>query len=724
LLLSIRTKALLAVLATSAACSRTGLAVGHPYDAGIVDLSLDAQGDADAGVDAVVEAGCETQVSASAVHTCAVACGEVWCWGLNDYGQLGDGTVHSRGTPRRVEGIRARHVATGRVGLNLFGASQSCAVLEDGHVACWGARESEDLDDPANFEIRRPELVAGVDRARSVAVGATETCALREDGHLWCWSNVVFGAPVPDPLDTPDGIVQVTASLGSICALDRAGSIRCRFGSSFASIELPGPAEFLDQSCSVVRGRVYCWGYDRNTLEVTLPRPIALPVPVKQASGDETCGRAVSPDGRVWAWGADAWCKLWPWSETSTRAPAIEIEDFRADSVSSQCAWSDGAQISCWGPSSDSSLGDGREPFSTVPVEVVGFGTQRRIDIGEVHACAYGDGSAACWGTSVVGEIGASTLGVHLIPQVVPLARITEVSTSWLRSCATTEIGDLWCWGRGQLSNRYSPTPIRVPLSGTATDVGLGADYTCVALADGSVDCWGWLRSGVESDPIVFPGERVLAPGTAARIVNGLGMVCGLNASGTLTCEGENTNGDLGIGGPTPMDATPLLIVRDVIEASVGDGWYDGAFNRRWRRSSCVVRSSGALECWGYNGFGQVGDGTYEHRAAPVRVELDAVRSVDVGRTHSCAIDATGRAWCWGDNRFGQLGDGTENPSPVPVRVLLDGIVTNISVGTNTSCARVASGSIYCWGSDAWSLLGRANPPPIIDRPQRVILAP
>jgi Regulator of chromosome condensation (RCC1) repeat len=256
----------------------------------------------------------------------------------------------------------------------------------------------------------------------------------------------------------------------------------------------------------------------------------------------------------------------------------------------------------------------------------------------------------------------------------------------------------------------------------------MGHPYSCVARTDGGVDCWGFLRRGLREEFVRAPGVEVLPPETAARLVVGHGTVCGIDEAATLRCVGENASGDLGIGGPTPLDATPLLIVPDVLDASISDSLLivdDSESPYYWRRPSCLVRTSGALECWGYNGFGQVGDGTYEDRTLPTGVGgLGPVETVDVGPTHTCAIDADGAAWCWGDNTMGQLGDGTDTSSPVPVRVLLDEPAIHISVAEDISCAQVTSGRTFCWGSDLFSILGRSDPPPYIDRPQRVIFPP
>jgi len=711
-------------------CSRTGLSVdarvdAGPADAGSFDGGIDAGRDAssDAPIDTGADAGCTTQVSSSRTHTCAVSCGDVWCWGQNEFGELGDGTVVSRGSPRRVDGLRARQVEA------TYG--RTCAVLQDGHVMCWGYRDHRGFPGVHTLERRVPELVAGIDRVMTVSVG-DGAYALRDDGSVYYWPDYASVEVAPDRIDSLSDIVAIGPSLDGTCTLDALGIVRCRYeGPRWTEMALPGPATALGESCAVVAGVAYCWGFSQSSLTYTRPRAILGTEDVTYASGDEKCGHAMSADHRVWNWGNGPFCRIWNWSDTSEREPAALVEGLLADHVSASCAWTDGvAEIWCWGPGADGALGDGREPYSNRPIPVADVEPGGQLTMSLGHACTAGGSSVECWGTSVLGEVGAPRLGVYVDPQRVPLGAVREVAADILNTCAVTEPGSLWCFGleiagEGLLPLTWSPVPQEIPLRDRALSVAMGSGNWCVALADGSVDCWGWRARRGASEWISAPGESVLGPGKAERVVVGLGTVCGIDSVGTLTCVGENRSGDLGLGGPTPISATPPMVVPDVVDASIGPGWGISSLLRSSRRSSCLVRSGGELSCWGYNGLGQIGDGTYDDRAAPTPVtSLGPVQMVDVGSTHTCAIDVAGGAWCWGDNKDGQLGDGSNAESAIPVRVLLDEPAVQISAGYEASCARVASGRVYCWGTDVYSMIGRSDPPPVIERPQRVILAP
>ena len=87
---------------------------------------------------------------------------------------------------------------------------------------------------------------------------------------------------------------------------------------------------------------------------------------------------------------------------------------------------------------------------------------------------------------------------------------------------------------------------------------------------------------------------------------------------------------------------------------------------------SCIRLADGTVRCWGWNQFGQVGDGSTLDRPQPVQVLMEdgsplaQVTSVDTGGAHTCARTDDGAAWCWGWNPQGSLGDGTTKSDITP----------------------------------------------------------
>ena len=123
---------------------------------------------------------------------------------------------------------------------------------------------------------------------------------------------------------------------------------------------------------------------------------------------------------------------------------------------------------------------------------------------------------------------------------------------------------------------------------------------------------------------------------------------------------------------------------------------------------NCGLTSSGTAYCWGLNFAGQLGDGTTtESRRTPVLVAGNlAFTSLSVGGSHTCGLTSSGAAYCWGYNRYGQLGDGTTTDRRTPVLVAGNLAFTSLSAGVLHTCARTSSGAAYCWGSNYYGALG------------------
>ena len=152
------------------------------------------------------------------------------------------------------------------------------------------------------------------------------------------------------------------------------------------------------------------------------------------------------------------------------------------------------------------------------------------------------------------------------------------------------------------------------------------------------------------------------------------------------------------ISAPGPgMAAGPANPAPTSVPTAISAGW----------NHTCALLDDGSIRCWGYNGAGQLGDGTVDNSILSVKVKgISTAIAISAGWTHTCAILADHSVACWGWNMYGQLGDGTTTirNEPVPVQ----GIMTAVSIaaGYGQTCAALANGTVDCWGLNDWGQLG------------------
>ncbi len=188
-------------------------------------------------------------------------------------------------------------------------------------------------------------------------------------------------------------------------------------------------------------------------------------------------------------------------------------------------------------------------------------------------------------------------------------------------------------------------------------------------------------------------------PGSATLLgaVSGGGQhTCALLSDGTAKCWGWNGYGQLG-DGTTAEHHTPVTVsgLTDAVAISAGTS------------HTCALLNDGTAKCWGWNGDGQLGDGTTADHHTPVTVSgLNNVIAINAAGNHTCALFGDGSMRCWGENSHGQLGDGTtmNRSNPVAVSNLSNAVA--IGGGEYHTCAVLNDGTVRCWGFNSFGQLG------------------
>jgi alpha-tubulin suppressor-like RCC1 family protein len=323
------------------------------------------------------------------------------------------------------------------------------------------------------------------------------------------------------------------------------------------------------------------------------------------------------------------------------------------------CAVLDNASVKCWGynaqgqlgQGSTSDLGDaGSEMGDNLPAIDLGSGrTTTAISAGDNHNCALLDNaSVKCWGYNTQGQLGqgnttelgsaSSQMGDNLPAIDLGSGRTAlAISAGYGHTCALLDNSVLKCWGynnKGQLglghtdnlgngSSEMGDNLAAIDLGSgrTATDITTGGEHTCALLDNASVKCWG---SG---------GSGQLGYGNTNNIGDGSGEM------------GDNlTVVDLGTG-------------RTATAISAGSS------------HTCALLDNSAVKCWGWYGFGSLGqgstdnlgDGSSEMGDNLTAVDLGTGRTataISVGQYHTCALLDNSAVKCWGWNSSGQLGQG------------------------------------------------------------------
>ena len=499
-------------------------------------------------------------VSSGGEHTCAVlGNGEVYCWGEGIDGQLGNDSFGNRSTPQRVVGLpgAALQVSSGN--------DHSCVVLQNGQVWCWGENFNGELGNGSQLNRSTPVQVTGLTGALQVSAGDDHSCARVQDGNVKrqvCWgkggrgqlgngrdNDVTTFVSVarlcgPSTVAAGDAFscgVGTTSAGTAVHAWGNNGSSQLGDGSSSSRrASLPSGnstgASALDcassHACAVVSGQARCWGSngsgrlgDGTTTDRSTPTPV---------SGSDTFVTVTT-------------------------------------GTSHSCGIVSGGGVKCWGYGANGRLGTGSTANRLTPTSVTSLpGAAQWIAAGDAHTCAVvvngSNREVWCWGMGLYGRLGNNGSSDSSVPvRASGITAAATVAAGQVHTCATTSTGFVYCWGygangrlgNGSTSNSSVPVQVQIsagtPLSLTASGVvTAGGDFSCVtsASASGQLACWGNNASGQLGDGTTTSSTRAkLLPNSASAstVSAGTAHACAIISSQAF-CWGSNGNGRLGDG--------------------------------------------------------------------------------------------------------------------------------------------------------------------------------
>lgn len=691
-------------------------------------------------------------ITAGGGYACAILNdGSVKCWGNNTYGSLGLGDTSHRGDAPGEMGdkLPAVNLGSARTAVKIAaGVAHTCAILDDGSLKCWGLNNYGQLglgdtksrgDGPNEMGDSLPPVDLGAGRsAVHVALGNYQTCALLDDATLKCWGNGSFGAlGTGDSNSRGDGpgemgrhlppvdvgacrtVKSVAAGGNHTCAVLDDGSVKCwgynaegQLGIGDLSRHGDGPGEMGDSLLPVNLGA------GRTALKLV-------------ATHVNTC--AELDDHRIKCWGAafTGMLGIGPserrgdqLSDMGDNLPSFSLGQTRKVQAFGSgfanhyaCALLENESVKCWGANSYGQLGiDGSSNVGDEPGDMGGGlkyvplgASVTSVGAGEYHSCALlSSGAVKCWGANLHGTSGLGDTARHD--------------------------------GRASLLGNNLPA-IDLGAGRTATALYVGAEHSCAVLNDGALKCWGentygQLGLGDTNDRGDEAGEMGdalpavnLGSGRTVKAMHlGFRHTCAILDNDALKCWGYNHDAQLGLGDDNDRGDGPGEMGDALPPVSLGSGLtartvHAGYFN------TCVVLDNGGVKCWGDNSHGQLGLGNkVMHGQTPSgmgdglpAVSLGTARTVTtlgVGMSHVCALLDNTTVKCWGFGAYGKLGYGDTSDrgdGPNELGDVLPAVafgpgqnVTRLVSGWNHNCVVLAGGggSMRCWGNGEQGALG------------------
>lgn len=417
------------------------------------------------------------QMTAGGDYNCALFNSEVFCWGINDRGQLGDGTTTDRLIPTKVGGLLEGKVVTNVTA----GGNHTCAIAA-GEIYCWGYNGYGQLGNGSTTNSSVPVkvtqdvgLLTGKTVTRST-LSWNHTCVIA-DSEAYCWGNGVQGQLGDNTSTTSSVPVKVTQDIGKLS------------GKVITDISAEGGAY---HTCVVADGEAYCWGYNGssqlgNGLTADSPSPVKVTQDIGQLAGKT-------------------------------------VTDI-ATGFSGTCAVAS-SEVYCWGSNYSGELGDGTTTASGVPLKVEGIMAGKTITAvakGEEHTCVIADGETYCWGYNEYGELGNGTTSTNDTPPAKVSGILTGLTVSQIsispwnngtHACALAE-GKIYCWGYDATDpttypagmNHTSPVALTYILPSLASN-GQSIDGTTIPTIATRPTFEGYAQPGstvvvtVHSDPI------------------------------------------------------------------------------------------------------------------------------------------------------------------------------------------------------------------------------
>ena len=345
-----------------------------------------------------------TGVSQGACHGCAWHLGQAFCWGANNHGALGDGTTTSRAVAMPVVGLS--NVVQMAVGCgNPTVGGHSCALTIDGQVWCWGSNAAGQLGDQSGMDQLTPVKVTTLPTVVEIALGAFQSCARAQDGRVFCWGRndvsqlgdgTLMNRPAPVQTGSLSDAVEIAQGAFHGCARRASGALVCWGLNNEGEIgdgtttRAPVPTAVMNIGDAVqivcgtattcarrADGSAWCWGDGQGggLGNGTTPTQQTTPVQVSLSFSPVELGRTLAQCARDASGSVSCWGPRVDTSGNtvivSTPQPMVPLAD--ATSLGGNCATRASGGVACWSVNGYGQVGDGTMTGRASPTSVQGL---------------------------------------------------------------------------------------------------------------------------------------------------------------------------------------------------------------------------------------------------------------------------------------------------------------------------------------------------------------
>ena len=638
---------------------------------------------------------------------------QLYCWGDNVGGKLGNGTTTSSKVPKKVKiGESGSEVPSGALVKDFsLGNDHACLIDYEDQVYCWGKNDKGQLgiNSTTNSSVPKKvkvdnsgsELPNGV-RIRKISTGATFSCAIASNSETYCWGENANGE-----------LANGSYTNSSVAKKILKGAIP--FDESLVEIKSKGHA-----SCGkTTSSGLYCWGSN-----------------YKNKLGHTNSGNSVIP--------------------TRVRGLASSPNDVRPTEIfgigeSFACSADYKEGLTCWGNNSTTGLlGYGSEDDHTaIPTKVSPIYAMQEIkqdvDAKFYKASKENNPTEQISDTTEIGQSFRLRAGFSNNAD----SKIYNASETCNRYLGSSKI---YCRGaRGIAFSGYQDLAdgrdhiLRVPrifhyhdyrsnISGRTTlkNLSFDSETGCAVGTDNLVYCWGANSNGetgndkdseasfIDKVKIGTSGSEIPAGSTIKQVASGGNHSCAIASDNLVYCWGSGNRGALGNGASNDSN-----VPKKVKIGTSGSEIPAGSTIKQVASGgalSCAIASNNQAYCWGSS---YLGNDTSDDSNVPKKVKIGTngseipsnvtIKQISVSQMNACVIGSDDMAYCWGDNAEGSVGDGSTAVVTVPHKVVvgsLDSEMTSglkfkkIISGKYHTCAIASDNLLYCWGGNSRGQLG------------------